>query len=155
MATSLQGLGPSCRKSRHNHRCRRRIGRAVAALHAREGADIATVYLLEEDGAVEPKRIVEAEGRKAITISGDIGERAFADEIVARTLEVFGKIDIVVSDAGEQHPYKDITDISEDQLRRSDVLHSARSTKDFSSLRSQAASLEVVQDHHPNRMSDF
>lgn len=104
---------------------------------------------------MEPKRIVEAAGRKAITISGDIGERAFADEIVARTLEVFGKIDIVVSDAGEQHPDKDITDISEDQLRRSDVLHSARSTKDFPSLRNQAASLEVVQDHHPNRMSDF
>lgn len=94
------------------------IGRAVAALYAREGADIAIVYLLEEDDAAETKRIVEAEGRKAITIRGDIGERAFADEIVARTLEAFGKIDIVVNNAGEQHPDKDIRDISEDQLRR-------------------------------------
>ncbi|CAM8658823.1 SDR family oxidoreductase [Sphingobium cupriresistens] len=94
------------------------IGRAVAALYAREGADIAIVYLLEEDDAAETKRIVEAEGRKAITIRGDIGERAFADEIVARTLDAFGKIDIVVNNAGEQHPDKDITDISEDQLRR-------------------------------------
>ena len=65
------------------------IGRAVAALYAREGADIAIVYLLEEDDAQETKRIVEAEGRKAITIRGDIGERAFADEIVARTIEAF------------------------------------------------------------------
>ncbi|MBH1999679.1 MAG: SDR family oxidoreductase [Sphingomonadaceae bacterium] len=94
------------------------IGRAVAALYAREGADIAIVYLLEEDDAMETKRIVEAEGRKAITIRGDIGERAFADEIVARTMEAFGKIDIIVNNAGEQHPDKDIRDISEDQLRR-------------------------------------
>lgn len=94
------------------------IGRAVAALYAREGADIAIIYLLEEDDAAETKRIVEAEGRTAITIRGDIGERAFADEIVARTLEAFGKIDIVVNNAGEQHPDKEIRDISEDQLRR-------------------------------------
>ncbi|RJG50364.1 SDR family oxidoreductase [Sphingobium terrigena] len=94
------------------------IGRAVAALYAREGADIAIVYLLEDDDAAETKRIVEMEGRKAITICGDIGEPAFADEIVARTLEAFGRIDIVVNNAGEQHPDKDITDISEDQLRR-------------------------------------
>jgi NAD(P)-dependent dehydrogenase (short-subunit alcohol dehydrogenase family) len=94
------------------------IGRAVAALYAREGADIAIIYLLEEDDAAETKRIVEAESRKAITIRGDIGERAFADEIVARTLEAFGKIDIIVNNAGEQHPDKDIRDISEDQLRR-------------------------------------
>lgn len=67
---------------------------------------------------METKRIVEAEGRKAITIRGDIGERAFADEIVARTMEAFGKIDIIVNNAGEQHPDKDIRDISEDQLRR-------------------------------------
>lgn len=84
----------------------------------REGADIAIVYLLEDDDAAETKRIVETEGRKAITIRGDIGEGAFADEIVARTLEAFGRIDIVVNNAGEQHPEKDITDISEDQLRR-------------------------------------
>ena len=77
------------------------IGRAVAALYAREGADIAIVYLLEDDDAAETKRIVETEGRKAITIRGDIGERAFADEIVARTLEAFGRMDIVVNNAGE------------------------------------------------------
>jgi NAD(P)-dependent dehydrogenase (short-subunit alcohol dehydrogenase family) len=94
------------------------IGRAVAALYAREGADIAIVYLLEDDDAAETKRIVEAEGSKAITIRGDIGERAFADEIVAHTVKAFGKINIIVNNAGEQHPDKDITDITEEQLRR-------------------------------------
>jgi NAD(P)-dependent dehydrogenase (short-subunit alcohol dehydrogenase family) len=94
------------------------IGRAVAALYAREGADIAIVYLLEDDDAAETKRIIEAEGRKAITIRGDIGERAFADEIVAHTMKAFGKINIIVNNAGEQHPDKDITDITEEQLRR-------------------------------------
>jgi len=94
------------------------IGRAVAALYAREGADIAIVYLLEDDDAAETKRIVEAEGRKAITIRGDIGERDFSEEIVAQTIAAFGKIDIVVNNAGEQHPDADITDISEEQLRR-------------------------------------
>lgn len=94
------------------------IGRAVAALYAREGADIAIVYLLEDDDAAETKRIVEAEGRKAIAIRGDIGERDFADKIVAETVKAFGKIDIVVNNAGEQHPDKDITEITEAQLRR-------------------------------------
>lgn len=94
------------------------IGRAVAALYAREGADVAIVYLLEDDDAAETKRIVEAEGRKAITIRGDIGEREFSDAIVAQTMKEFGRIDILVNNAGEQHPDKDITDITEEQLRR-------------------------------------
>lgn len=94
------------------------IGRAVAALFAREGADIAIVYLLEDDDAAETKRIVQAEGRKAITIRGDLGEAALSDKVVAQTIGAFGKIDIIVNNAGEQHPDEDITDISEDQLRR-------------------------------------
>lgn len=94
------------------------IGRAVAALYAREGADIAIVYLLEDDDAETTRRIVEAEGRNAITIRGDIGERDFADEIVSRTIKAFGRIDIVVNNAGEQHPDEEITDITEAQLRR-------------------------------------
>jgi NAD(P)-dependent dehydrogenase (short-subunit alcohol dehydrogenase family) len=94
------------------------IGRAVAALYAREGADIAIAYLCEDDDAAETKRIVEAEGRKAITIRGDIGEKETSERIVAETLSAFGKIDILVNNAGEQHPDKDITDITEEQLRR-------------------------------------
>ena len=94
------------------------IGRAVAALYAREGADIAIVYLLEDDDAAETKRIVEAEGRRAIIIRGDIGEKDFSEEIVSKTLAAFGRIDILVNNAGEQHPDEDITDITEEQLRR-------------------------------------
>jgi NAD(P)-dependent dehydrogenase (short-subunit alcohol dehydrogenase family) len=66
------------------------IGRVVAALYAREGADIVIVYLLEDDDVAETKRIVEAEGQRAITIRGDIGDRKFADEIVSQTLKAFG-----------------------------------------------------------------
>lgn len=94
------------------------IGRAVAALYAREGADIVISYLIEDDDAAETKRIVEAEGRKAITVRGDIGDKAVCDKLVAETLTVFGRIDVVVNNAGEQHPDKDITDITEEQLRR-------------------------------------
>lgn len=94
------------------------IGRAVAALFAREGASVAISYLLEDDDAAETKRIVEAEGQKAITIRGDIGESSTSKRIVAETLKAFGQIDILVNNAGEQHPDKDITDITEKQLRR-------------------------------------
>jgi len=94
------------------------IGRAVAALYAREGADIAIVYLLEDDDAQETIRIVESEGRHAIAVKADVGSGAACDAIVEQTLTAFGKVDILVNNAGEQHPDKDITDISEEQLKR-------------------------------------
>jgi NAD(P)-dependent dehydrogenase (short-subunit alcohol dehydrogenase family) len=94
------------------------IGRAVAALFAREGADVAIVYLLEDDDATETKRIVESEGRRAITIKADVGSRKMCDRAVEQTLEAFGRIDILVNNAGEQHPDEDITEITEEQLRR-------------------------------------
>jgi NAD(P)-dependent dehydrogenase (short-subunit alcohol dehydrogenase family) len=94
------------------------IGRAVAALFAREGADIAIVYLCEDEDAEKSKRIVEDEGRKAITIRGDIGSKDFCDSVVRRTVEELGRLDILVNNAGEQHSDKKIADITEDQLRR-------------------------------------
>src|SRR5690242_12066355 len=94
------------------------IGRAVAALFAREGADIAIVYLCEHDDAAKTKQIVEKEGRKAITIAGDLGEKEFCDRVVKETVDKLGGLDILVNNAGEQHPDKDITDISEEQLKR-------------------------------------
>ena len=94
------------------------IGRAVAALFAREGADIAIFYLCEHDDAAETRRIVEAEGRRAFTIAGDLGDKAFCDRAVAQVIAQFGRIDILVNNAGEQHPDEDITDISEQQLKR-------------------------------------
>src|SRR5690349_20694091 len=94
------------------------IGRAVAALYAREGADIAILYLCEHDDARKTKAIVEAEGRKAIIIAGDLGDKGFCDAAVAETVAKFGGIDILVNNAGEQHPDEEIEDISEEQLKR-------------------------------------
>jgi len=94
------------------------IGRAVAALFAREGADIAILYLCEHDDAAKTREIVEAEGRKALTIAGDLGEKEFCDQAVKQVVKALGGIDILVNNAGEQHPDKDITDISEAQLKR-------------------------------------
>jgi len=94
------------------------IGRAVAALYAREGADVAILYLCEHDDAEKTKKIVEKEGRKAITIAGDLGDKSFCERAVAQTLEQLGRLDILVNNAGEQHWEKDIRDISEEQLKR-------------------------------------
>ena len=94
------------------------IGRAVAALFAREGADIAIIYLCEHDDAEFTRKIVEKEGRKAIAIAGDIGDKSFCDRAVRQTLEQFGRLDILVNNAGEQHSDKDIRDITEEQLKR-------------------------------------
>jgi NAD(P)-dependent dehydrogenase (short-subunit alcohol dehydrogenase family) len=94
------------------------IGRAVAALYAREGADIAILYLCEHDDAEKTAEIVRAEGRKALTIAGDLGDKALCESAIEQIMSEFGRIDVLVNNAGEQHPDKDITDITEDQLRR-------------------------------------
>jgi len=94
------------------------IGRAIAALFAREGADIAIVYLLEDADAAETRRIVESEGRRAIALRADIGSPEACEQIVRDTLSAFGRLDILVNNAGEQHPDKDVTAITEEQLRR-------------------------------------
>lgn len=94
------------------------IGRAVAVLFAREGADVAIVYLNEHDDAQTTVSLVEAEGRQALAISGDVGDRGFCFGAVETVLDRFQRIDILVNNAGEQHPDKDIVDISEEQLRR-------------------------------------
>jgi NAD(P)-dependent dehydrogenase (short-subunit alcohol dehydrogenase family) len=94
------------------------IGRAVAALFAREGADVAIVYLCEHDDAAKTKSIVEQEGAKAIAIAGDLGDKAFCDQAVAQVVKELGRLDILVNNAGEQHADKDIRDITDDQLRR-------------------------------------
>jgi NAD(P)-dependent dehydrogenase (short-subunit alcohol dehydrogenase family) len=94
------------------------IGRAVAVLFAREGAHIAISYLCEHDDAAKTKEIVEKEGRRAITIAGDIGDKAFCERAVRQTVAELGGLDILINNAGEQHYDKDITHISEEQLRR-------------------------------------
>jgi NAD(P)-dependent dehydrogenase (short-subunit alcohol dehydrogenase family) len=94
------------------------IGRAVAALFAREGADIAILYLCEHDDAAKTKEIIEKEGRRAMTILGDVGDKQFCAQAVKQTVDQLGRLDILVNNAGEQHNDQDIEDITEDQLRR-------------------------------------
>jgi NAD(P)-dependent dehydrogenase (short-subunit alcohol dehydrogenase family) len=94
------------------------IGRAVAVLFAREGANVAIVHLEEDDDAAETCRHVEAEGRRCLAIRGDVGDKAFCEEAVRRTVETFGGLDILVNNAAEQHPDQEITDITEAQLKR-------------------------------------
>jgi NAD(P)-dependent dehydrogenase (short-subunit alcohol dehydrogenase family) len=94
------------------------IGRAVATLFAREGADVAILYLCEDEDAQKTKEIVEKEGRRAITIAGDVGSKEFCEAAVRQTVDELGKLDILVNNAAEQHWDEEVTDISEEQLRR-------------------------------------
>ncbi|MHB0934959.1 MAG: SDR family oxidoreductase [Armatimonadota bacterium] len=94
------------------------IGRSIAILFAREGADIAIVYLNEHEDAAETQRLVVAEGRRCLTIAGDVGEEAFCREAVQRTVNSYGKLDCLVNNAAEQHPRDSIADINEAQLVR-------------------------------------
>lgn len=94
------------------------IGRACAVLFAREGAQVAIVYLEETEDATITAAAVKAEGTDALLLRGDIGDKTFCDNTVGKVIEEFGKIDIVVNNAAEQHPKEDITEISPDQLRK-------------------------------------
>jgi NAD(P)-dependent dehydrogenase (short-subunit alcohol dehydrogenase family) len=95
------------------------IGRAVAVLFAREGADVAIVYLPEEQAdAEETRAAVEAEGRRALLIPGDVREADFCREAVGRTVEEFGKLDILVNNAAFQQHQKTIDDVSDEQFDR-------------------------------------
>ncbi len=94
------------------------IGRACAVLFAREGAKIAIVYLEEDNDAEETAELVEDEGSEAILLRGDIGDKAFCEEAITETLAKFGKIDVVVNNAAEQHVQEDLTGITEEQLER-------------------------------------
>src|SRR6478672_1930617 len=78
------------------------IGRAVAVLYAREGADVAIVYLNEHGDAQETKRCVEAEGRRCLLIAGDVRDAAFCNDAVKQTVDAFGKLDILVNNAAFQ-----------------------------------------------------
>jgi NAD(P)-dependent dehydrogenase (short-subunit alcohol dehydrogenase family) len=94
------------------------IGRAVAIAFAKEGADIAVVYLEEDKDANETRRQVEEEGRKCLLVRGDVGEADFCRRAVEQTVEEFGRLDILVNNAAEQHPQDSIGKISEKQLER-------------------------------------
>jgi NAD(P)-dependent dehydrogenase (short-subunit alcohol dehydrogenase family) len=94
------------------------IGKSVAVFFAREGADIAIIYLNEEKDAQETKHLVEEEGRKCLLLAGDVGVEKFCTDAIKKVLKEFGKINILVNNASEQHPQKSIGDITEEQLER-------------------------------------
>ncbi len=94
------------------------IGRAVAVAYAKEGADVAIVYLNEHEDANETRRLVEETGRKCVLIAGDIGDEAFCKDAVQQTLSSLGHLEVLVNNAAEQHPQESILDISAEQLER-------------------------------------
>jgi NAD(P)-dependent dehydrogenase (short-subunit alcohol dehydrogenase family) len=94
------------------------IGRAVAVLYAREGADVAIAYLDEHDDAEKTKAAVEAEGRRCITIAGDVADPKFCEAAVAATVEAFGKLDILVNNAAFQEHVQRFEDLTEEHFDR-------------------------------------
>ena len=94
------------------------IGRAVAVAMAREGAKIAFVYLEEHEDAKETVALVEGEGSRAISFAGDIGDEAFCKDAVEKTVREFGRLDILVNNAAEQHETDEPLEIPAEQLER-------------------------------------
>ena len=92
------------------------IGRAISVHFAREGADIAIVYLDEDIDAKETKRLVEAEGRNCLLLKGDVKRAAFCKKAVGDTVSKLGKLNILVNNAGMQFPQKNPKEIDEKQL---------------------------------------
>ncbi|SFA79154.1 MULTISPECIES: SDR family oxidoreductase [unclassified Bacillus (in: firmicutes)] len=94
------------------------IGKSAAIYFAKEGADLAILYLDEDSDAEETKKQIEAEGRKCMLIAGDIGNEQFCIDSVKRVKDEYGKIDILVNNAAEQHPQKSLLDITAEQLEK-------------------------------------
>lgn len=92
------------------------IGRSIAVHYAREGADVAIVYLDEDIDAEKAKELIEQEGRKCLLIKGDVKKPEFCNEAVEKTVKAFGKINVLVNNAGMQVPQKDPEKIDEQQL---------------------------------------
>ncbi len=94
------------------------IGRSVAVHYAREGADVAIVYLSSDDDAAETKALVEAEGRSCLLIRGDIARETFCRNAVNKVIRKFGKLNILVNNAGTHEEDKDFLKISTAQFKR-------------------------------------
>ncbi len=94
------------------------IGRATAVLFAREGAKVAIAYLEEHDDARITADAIEQEGSVVLLFAGDLGDPEVAKKLVEQTIAKWGRLDVLVNNAGEQHPDKDIRDITPEQLQR-------------------------------------
>lgn len=94
------------------------IGRAVALLYAKEGADVAIVYLDEHEDARLTQELVEKEGRRCLLLAGDVGQKSFSTDAVRQTVNAFGRLNILVNNAAVQFVLDDLREISEEQLER-------------------------------------
>jgi NAD(P)-dependent dehydrogenase (short-subunit alcohol dehydrogenase family) len=94
------------------------IGRAIAVVLAKEGADSAIIYLDEHEDAEETKRLVSECGQKCLLIAGDIGQEDFCRQAVEQTISELGRLDSLINNAAEQHPQESIEDITSEQLEK-------------------------------------
>ena len=94
------------------------IGRATAVLFAREGAKVAIAYLEEDDDARITADAIEQEGSEVLLFSGDLGDPELAKKLVGEVIAKWSRLDVLVNNAGEQHPDEDIRDITAEQLQR-------------------------------------
>lgn len=99
------------------------IGRAIAVVFAKEGADVAIVYFNEHEDAEETQRLVQEQGQKCLLIAGDIGDEDFCREAIEKTVDKFGGLDTLINNAAEQHPQESIEDISAEQLEKTFRTH--------------------------------
>ncbi|XEC97404.1 SDR family oxidoreductase [Paenibacillus tarimensis] len=94
------------------------IGRAIAVTYAKEGADVVIVFLNEYTDAEETKQAIEKYGRKCLSIAGDIGHEGFCRQVVEQTVKQFGKLDILVNNAAEQHVQTSLENITSEQMEQ-------------------------------------
>jgi NAD(P)-dependent dehydrogenase (short-subunit alcohol dehydrogenase family) len=94
------------------------IGRAVAVGFAKEGANVAITYLDEHEDAEETLRLINDAGRRSLAIAGDLGNSDFSREVVRQVIHGFGRLDILVNNAAEQHVQERLEDLPDDQLER-------------------------------------
>lgn len=94
------------------------IGKAVALLFAKEGADIAIIYHSDEEGAAKVMKEIISMGRKSIILQGDVNDSEFCKKSVHKTVAEFGKLDVLINNAGTQFPAKKIEDLDEENIRK-------------------------------------
>lgn len=94
------------------------IGKAAAILFAKEGANVAIVYNVSDDDAEKTKERITELGRSCLLLKGDVGEKTFCESAIQETVKTYGKLDVLINNAAEQHPQEEIEAISEEQLRK-------------------------------------
>lgn len=94
------------------------IGRAIAVLFAREGARVAIIYLDEDEDAEKTRSLIKEEGSEVLLIAGDVGDPAFCKKATEQTLDRFGRIDILINNAAEQHVREDITELAPEDMQK-------------------------------------